>query len=112
MKKILKMMKRSTAVLMLLAFVASPLGLSSKVAQAATTWDTTGSYVLAMNYLGTDYSHDLTLVQDGLGNLTGNGGSPAGGNVYTYVLTSGTVSGDTIDFFADYTATPDAVTPQ
>jgi len=76
-------------------------------------WNTTGNYVLAINSLGTDYSHDLVLTQDGLGNLSGNGGNPAGGpHVYTWVLTSGTVSGDTIDLYANYTGTADAVTPQ
>ncbi len=81
--------------------------------QAATpTWDATGSYVINMEYLGTQYPHDMTLTQDGLGNLTGNGGSPAGANTYTWVLTSGSVSANVIDFTANYTATPDAVTPQ
>ncbi len=76
------------------------------------TWNATGSYVIAMNYLGNDYAHDMTLTQDNLGNLTGNGGSPAGSNVYTWTITSGTVSGTSIDFSANYTATADAVTPQ
>lgn len=80
---------------------------------AASTWDTTGSYVIAFDYLGTPYAHDLTLNQDGSGNLTGNGGHPAGGpHVYTWVITSGSVTGNTIDFYADYTASADAVTPQ
>jgi|GEM_PF-1833182 hypothetical protein len=78
---------------------------------AAPNWNTTGSYVVALNYLGTDYPHDMSLTQDGLGNLTGNGGSPAGANVYTWVIDSGSVSGDTINFSAHYTATADAVTP-
>src|SRR3989344_1195922 len=79
---------------------------------AAPAWDTDGSYVVAFNYLGTDHPHDLTLSQDGAGNLTGSGGSPAGANTYAWVLTSGSVSGDAITFTADYTATADAVTPQ
>jgi hypothetical protein len=81
-------------------------------ANAATTWNTTGDYVVNMNYLGTDYSHDMSLVQDSLGNLTGNGGSPAGSSTYTWVINSGTVDGDSINFTANYTATADAVTPQ
>lgn len=76
-------------------------------------WDTTGSYVINMNYIDTDYAHDMTLVQDDMGMLTGNGGSPAGGpHTYTWVISSGTVAGDTIDFLANYTASADAVTPQ
>jgi hypothetical protein len=77
----------------------------------APTHDVDGSYVISMEYLGSDYLHDMTLSEtDGV--LTGNGGSPAGSNVYTWTIASGTVSGDTIDFYANYTATPDAVTPQ
>ncbi|MFZ3011954.1 MAG: hypothetical protein WA060_03095 [Minisyncoccia bacterium] len=113
MKTISKIVKKSTAGLMLLAFAVGSFGLSpNKFALAATTWDTTGAYVINMNYLGTDHPHDMSLVQDISDNLTGNGGSPAGANVYTWTITSGGVVGDTIDFLADYTATPDAVTPQ
>ncbi len=79
---------------------------------SAAPWNITGNYVAAVNYLGTDYSHDMVLSQDDLGNLTGHGGSPAGSNVYTWVITSGTVTGNTFDFLANYTATADAVTPQ
>jgi hypothetical protein len=75
-------------------------------------WDTTGDYVVTMEYLGSDYTHDMTLVQSNSGNLTGEGGSPAGANVYLWTINSGTVSGDTIEFTANYTATPDAVDPQ
>ncbi len=76
------------------------------------TWDATGNYVINMEYLGTQYPHDMVLTQDSSGNLTGYGGSPVGANVYTWVITSGTVSGNSIDFLANYTATTDAVTPQ
>lgn len=113
MKIISKIVKKSTVGFMLLAFAVGSFGLSSnKLALAATTWDTTGAYVINMNYLGTDHPHDISLVQDISDNLTGNGGSPAGANNYTWVITSGSVVNDTIDFLADYTATPDAVTPQ
>lgn len=91
----------------------TPLVSAMPAFAAAPDWDTTGSYVANFNYLGTDYAHDISLTQDGLGNLTGNGGSPAGANTYMWTITpSGTVSANTIDFYADYTATPDAVTPQ
>jgi hypothetical protein len=84
---------------------------SPMITSASTLWDTTGNYVINMNYLGNDYSHDMSLTQDSTNNLTGNGGSPAGANVYTWTITSGTVNGALIDLFANYTATADAVTP-
>lgn len=78
---------------------------------AAPNWNTSGSYVVAMNYLGTDYYHDVVLEQDMAGTLTGSGGSPAGANTYAWTVTSGAISGDAISLTADYTATADAVTP-
>ncbi len=109
--------RKSLAAVTILGLMLGTIGLfgsAIETARAATApnWDTTGSYVAAFNYLGTDYPHDMSLTQDGLGGLTGNGGSPAGANTYTWVITSGSVSGDTIDFTADYTASADAVTPQ
>lgn len=117
MKNILTKINKPMAVLTLLALMVGSFGLVlgqfTSVAQAAIlpNWTVTGSYVAAFNYLGTDYPHDMSLTQDGLGGLTGSGGSPAGANTYTWVVTSGSIAGDSIDFFADYTATPDAVTP-
>ena len=100
-------MKRFFVFLLAVAFI-TPL-----VAEGAPNWDVTGSWVVAFNYLGTDYAHDMTLSQDGGGDLTGSGGHPAGGpHVYTWVITSGSVDGSAIDFYADYTASADAVTPQ
>jgi hypothetical protein len=120
MKKLAKTIRKSLAVFMLLAFAVGsfnlPLAGGANIAHAATVtpanWNLSGNYVIAMNYNGTDYSHDLTLSQDSSGNLTGNGGSPAGANVYTYTITSGSVSGDNFNLTANYTATSDAVTPQ
>lgn len=84
-------------------------------ALAATDWDTTGAYVVSFTCLvgcpPGPYLHDMSLAQDGSDNLTGSGGSPAGANVYTWVITSGAVSDNTISFSVNYTATPDAVTP-
>lgn len=88
-----------------LAMLAAPL---TAALAAAPAFDTTGSYVVAFNYLGTDYAHDMVLAQNSAGNLTGNGGSPVGAHVYEWHLTSGTVSGNTIDFNAVYTASADA----
>lgn len=98
---------------MLMAFAFSSFGFSTnQIAQAATTWDATGNYAINQNYFGEDYPHSMSLVQDGSDNLTGNGGTLTGINDYTWVITSGSVVDDTIHFIADYTGTPDAVTPQ
>lgn len=96
----------------MLAVTAAPLSVALPALAATPNWNASGSYVAAFNYLGTDYAHDITLSQNSLGALTGSGGSPAGGNVYTWAVTGGSVSGNEISFSADYTATADAVTPQ
>lgn len=79
---------------------------------AVPNWNTTGDYVVNMQFEGSDYAHDMSLTQDSVGALSGDGGSPAGANVYTWAITSGLVDGDAINLTANYTATPDAVTPQ
>lgn len=94
------------------ATLLSPFAIAGSVLALAPSFDASGDYVVAFEYEGTEYPHDVTLIQDEFGDLTGNGGSPAGANTYTYDLTSGTVDGNTIMFTADYTATPDAVVPQ
>lgn len=104
--------KRIGATTLLTALALSVLFIGTFVQAASPNWDVEGSYIVQMNYLGTDYAHDMTLTQNNLGELDGTGGSPTGFNVYTWDVTSGTVSGDTIDFYANYTATADAVTPQ
>jgi len=109
-KKYMKEIIQKT--LIMITMLVFPLAIALPAFAIGPNWNVTGSYVVNMNYLGTDYPHDMSLTQDGVGNLTGNGGSPAGANVYTWVVTAGSISGNTIDFLADYTATPDAVTPQ
>lgn len=105
MKKITKFIMTALLVMPLLAF--------SVIANASVpTWNVTGNYVVNFNYSGSDYAHDVSLTQDGLGNVTGNGGHPAGGpHVYTWVIDSGNVSNNTVTFTAHYTASADAVTP-
>jgi len=105
-------MKKIFSLLIGVATVLSPLAFTTSALATAPLWDTTGDYEVAIEYQGTDYPHDVTLAQDAAGNLTGNGTSVAGGNTYTWVITSGEVDGDDISFTADYTATQDAVTPQ
>lgn len=99
-------MKKFLGGLLALSMIASFSFIST--AEAVTpTWNTTGSYnvdfTCDIGCSGT-YGHDMDLTQDGTGNLTGSGGYPAdGAHVYHWALTSGTVSGNTINFSADYT---------
>lgn len=95
-----------------IALLVSSFAFAVPAQAVAPSWNTSGSYIVDMEYLGSHYNHDMTLNQDSSGTLTGNGGSPAGANTYTWVITSGSVSGNNIDFMANYTATADAVTPQ
>lgn len=105
-------MKKNIAKIALMALLIAPFGLALPALAAAPNWNTSGNYVVNFNYLGPNYAHDMTLAQDGLGNLTGSGGNPAGGPyVYTWALTSGSVSGNSIDFLANYTAPASATTP-
>ncbi len=105
-------MKKILAKFAIAAMVLTPFVSVLPALAAAPTSSVSGSWVIAFDYLGTAYPHDMTLAQDGAGNLTGSGGNPVGANVYMWSLISGSVSGNTIDFNANYTATPDAVTPQ
>lgn len=104
-------MKQLFSLFIGVATLVAPLAFTDQ-AFAAPNWDTTGDYEVAFEYQGSDYLHDVSLTQDNAGDLTGNGGSPAGANTYTWVITSGNVDADAISFVADYTNTPDAVTPQ
>jgi hypothetical protein len=99
--------------ILITALVALPLGGALSVSAATIPyWDVTGDYVVQMGYLGDTYAHDMSLAQNDAGNLTGDGGHPAGGaHTYSWVLDSGTVSGSDIHFTAHYTAGADAVTP-
>ncbi len=98
-------MKKFIGGLAALALVAGFFTVNSAGA-AEPTWDTTGSYNIAMTCVvgceGT-YEHDLNLTQDGDGNLTGDGGYPADGtHTYHWVINSGTVSDNVIDLTATY----------
>ncbi len=79
---------------------------------ATPSFNVSGNWVITFT-LGSDYAHDVTLAQDGAGNITGvGGGYPMGGPYsYTWVIDSGSVSGNTINLTAHYTGGPDAVTP-
>lgn len=100
-------MKNTIAKLMMLAVLVVPAS-AVLTAQASTEWNVDGSYVVNMNYLGTDYAHNVTLDQDSMDNLSGSGQSGA----YAWTITSGSVNDNMLEFWANYTATADAVTPQ
>jgi hypothetical protein len=93
------MMKNTIIKIGALALLVAPLAMALPAA-AATNWDTSGNYVVSFD----GYSHDMTLAQDGLDNLTGSGGYMSGSPyTYAWTVTSGTVVGDTINITADYT---------
>jgi hypothetical protein len=64
----------------------------------AAAWDASGTWVLNHELSGGANYHDTTLVQDSAGNLTGSGGIA----IYLYSITSGTVVGNAIEYFATY----------
>lgn len=104
-------LKKLTGGIAAVAIVATAF-ISQQATAADPTFNATGAYVLQFEYSGSNYSHDLTLVQDYDGSLTGNGGYPVGGPYsYEWELTSGSVSGNAIEFTADYTVGADALTP-
>lgn len=107
-------MKQTLSILLGVSTILASFAFALILPAFATTpdWDTTGNYIVDMEYQGSDYSHDVTLVQNESGELSGNGGSPAGANTYLWTIEDGMVSGNSIEFTAYYTATPDAVTPQ
>jgi hypothetical protein len=74
-------------------------------AHAATDWDVTGDWVFDYYYGGSNL-HDMTLVQDEDGALTGTGGAFAGILPYAYpwTIVSGLVDGDSITLIADLDA--------
>ncbi len=92
--------------LAVLALLLSSFGLQAEA--AAPTVNVTGNYVISMEYQSNYYAHNVSLTQDSAGALTGNGSSTP----YTWVITSGSVSANNVDFLANYTATADSVTPQ
>ena len=101
-------MKKFFANIALLAIILSPMAIAIPVnATTLPNWDVTGNYTASFNYQDAVFqtnnsTHDMLLSEDSFGNLTGKGGTPAGTNAYTWVLTSGLVSGNDINFSAKY----------
>jgi hypothetical protein len=105
-------MKRLITKFAIAIAMIAPLALALPASAAAPSYNVSGAWVIDFT-LGGVYSHDMTLTQDGAGNITGvGGGYPAGGAYsYTWVIDSGIIDGNTINLTAHYTGGPDAVTP-
>lgn len=101
MKKII-----SNVLIFCLLFGQSLIPLSSKA--ISIDWDVTGSYVFSFDYQSSQYPHNVSLTQNEMGQVTGNGEYAP----YTWVITNGAVVGNSINLTANYTATSDAVEPQ
>lgn len=72
-----------------------------------TGWDVSGNWIKTDEYEGLFYPHDMVLNQDSGNNLTGSGGYPVGGPyIYPWTITSGSVTGNNIDFCAVYPNPP------
>lgn len=67
-------------------------------------WDVTGSWVMNVEYSGVIYPEDLVLVQSGI-NITGTSLALVGGGS-PWTIDSGSVVGNTINFFGYYNSSP------
>ncbi len=97
------MTKRITLAIAVLALLFSFSGATAE-ATTTPTWDATGAWNISFDYLGASYMHDMTLVQDSTGSVTGLGGYPAGGpHTYTWMIDTGTMSGNFMHLNTHYT---------
>ena len=82
--------------------LASTLFLIVGLANAVEPWDVTGSYVIGFDCTPScagPYNHDAFLTQTG-SSVTGDGGFPAGGGyTFHWNITSGLISGSTINLY-------------
>lgn len=69
----------------------------------ATGWNVTGSYVINVEYLGTNYAEDLMLTQSG-SSVTGTLALVGGGSDFT--LDTGNVSGNTLNLEGFFVSNP------
>lgn len=103
-------MKKIIVKIALAALLAMPLAVALP-AQAILTpsWDVTGHWVVGFQ-LGGTYLHDMDLVQDSSGNITGSGGYLAGSPSYSYAwsVISGSVVGNTFTLDMVYTTVNEA----
>lgn len=69
----------------------------------AAVWSLVGQYVFTLNYGGTDYAHDINITGQTNGALSGTGGYPSPGPVYSITETvTGTTSGNDFTLSGDY----------
>lgn len=113
MKKNL-IIKKSISSVALFAFMVGSfsLGFTPLVQASNPNWNVSGSYNVEMKSNEISNSHNVSLEQDSSGNLSGSGASLIGVDTYAWIVKSGSVDGDAINIVANYTATPDAITPQ
>lgn len=101
MKKII-----SNVLIFCLVFAQIFIPISAKA--VSINWNVTGNYVFSFNYQGNEYAHNVSLTQNEMGQVSGNGEHIP----YTWTITNGKVVGNNINLIANYTATSDAVEPQ
>lgn len=84
----------------------------AKVETVPGPWNVSGNWVFDYHYTNGANLHDMTLVQDENGALTGNGGAFTGNLPYQYPWTveSGQVNGDSFEMTAQYDLLPCAFT--
>ncbi len=102
---LIKNMKKILAKLVIVSLLAVSFVLPATTNAVAPNWNTTGNYVVSFEYLGSYYNHDMVLSQNGLGEVTGNGGYPAGGPfAYAWMIDTGSmVSANSIHLNTHYT---------
>jgi len=98
------MNKKIAALVAGVAMLISVVPAFAKVETVPGPWDVSGNWVFDYHYGASVNLHDMTLVQDPDGSLTGTGGAFAGDLPYQYpwTITGGSVVGDAINFTADY----------
>lgn len=71
-------------------------------------WNVSGDWVFDYHYGSSVNLHDMTLVQDEAGSLTGSGGAFSGSLPYQYpwTIVDGSVNGDAINITANYDLLP------
>lgn len=86
------------------ASIALLFSLNSVQAAALPQWNASGTWNIAFDYLGSTYTHDMTLAQGATGTLTGMGGFPAGGpHAYEWVIDNGSLTGNILHLDTHYT---------
>lgn len=93
------MLKRLGALVLALGLLgAIP---ATALAAGSSYWNVAGTYVVNVEYLGTNYQETLVLTQAGTGTITGTSlGGPCQPSCANFTITSGSVVGDAITIVA------------